>query len=113
MIVDFKTIGKRIKATRTQQRMTQADLAERTGFSNVYISYIEAGEKRASLDALLRIANELDLSLDSLVFDGTPGRPLGICHEFTELLADCDVDEREQILKTASAHKKMLRIEKR
>jgi len=38
-----------------------------------------------------------------------PARLPIIYREFAELLADCDSVEREQILKTASAYKKVLR----
>ena len=109
MTVDFKTIGKRINANRTQQHMTQAELAEKTGLSNVYISYIETGKKGVSLDALLKIIDVFDISLDSLVLNDLPVRLPKSYREFSELLADCDVYERELILKTATAFKKMMR----
>ena len=109
MDVDFKGIGKKIKAVRTQSQMTQAELAERTGMSDVYISYIETGTKRASLNAILKIVYVFKISLDSLVYDDLPARLPTIYREFAELLADCDSVEREQILKTASAYKKVLR----
>ena len=111
MTVDFKTIGKRIKANRTQQQMTQAKLAEETGMSDVYISRIETGKRSPSLGSVMKIALVLELSLDNLVFD-TPGRLPRIYRKFAELLADCDINEQELILKTASAYKKMLRAER-
>ena len=37
MTVDIEIIGKRIKASRKQQNMTQAELAEKSNLSNVYI----------------------------------------------------------------------------
>ena len=113
MTVDYMSIGKKIKASRALRHMTQAELAERVGFSDVYISYIENGKKRTSLDAILKIVNALGISLDSLVYDDLPERlPKGY-REFADLLADCDIYERDQILKTASAYKKMLRAERK
>jgi len=112
MTVDFKTIGKRIKVSRTQRDMTQAELSERVGVSNVYISNIETGVKGVSLEVLLKIAGALGVSLDSMVFGSTPIRLPKVYREFAELLADCDVDERELILKNASSYKKMLRVER-
>ena len=109
MSVNFKSIGRKIKAVRMQSKMTQAELAERTGMSDVYISYIETGTKRASLNAILKIVYVFKISLDSLVYDDLPARLPIIYREFAELLADCDSVEREQILKTASAYKKVLR----
>lgn len=113
MIVDFKTIGKRIRAYRTQRNMTQADLAERLGLSNVYISYIETGVKGISLEVLLKIADEFDVSMDSLVLAKTTARIPTAYNAFAELLDDCDLAEREEILNTASAYKKLRRAENR
>jgi transcriptional regulator with XRE-family HTH domain len=112
MTVDFKSIGRKVKASRTNHHMTQAELAEKTGMSDVYISRIETGVRSPSLGSLIKIALALDMSLDSLVFgDFTARLPRGY-HEFANLLADCDIEEREQILKTASAYKKVMREEK-
>ena len=81
--------------------------------SDVYISRIETGVRSPSLGSLIKIAVVLDVSLDSLVLDDSPARlPRGY-REFADLLADCDIDERELILKTASAYKKVLREEKK
>ena len=61
MTVDFKSIGKRVKANRIQHRMTQAELAEKTGMSDIYISRIETGVKSPSLGSLLKIILVLDI----------------------------------------------------
>jgi transcriptional regulator with XRE-family HTH domain len=109
MNVNYENIGKKIRAYRIQRHMTQAELAEKTGLSDVYISYIENGVKRVSLNALLKIVYVFDISLDSLVYDDSPARlPKGY-REFAELFADCDIHEREQILKTALDFKEMIR----
>ena len=112
MTVDIEIIGKRIKAFRKQQNMTQAELAEKSNLSNVYISYIETGVKGVSLDALMKIANALDLSSVSLLLDDLPARPPKAFRQITALLIDCDIDELEQIQKIVSDYKKMLRMEK-
>ena len=109
MTVDFKSIWNSVKANRIQQRMTQAELAEKTGMSDVYISRIETGARSPSLTSLIKIVYILDISLDSLVLDDSATRlPVGY-REFWELLADCDMSERSKILKTASAYKKVVR----
>ena len=97
MTVDYKSIGERIKANRKQRQMTQAELAERTGMSDVYISRIETGVRSPSLGSLMKISLVLSLSLDSLVFEDTPSRLPRIYRDFAELLADCDIKERGKI----------------
>ena len=112
MTVDYKSIGRKIKANRIQRRMTQAELAEKTGMSDVYISYIENGIKRTSLDAILKIVYVLNISLDSLILEGSTMRLPKALSDFSELLTGCDIEECEWILKTASAYKKMLMTER-
>ena len=109
MYIDYKRIGKRVKANRKQQQMTQAELAEKVNVSDVYISRIETGARSPSLGSLLKIAIVLDVSLDSLVLDAPSAYPPKEYQSFAELLSDCDAIEREQILVNAYAFKKLLR----
>jgi len=112
MTADVKIIGKRIKALRTQQNMTQAELAERAGLSNVYISNIETGFKGVSLDALTKIAIAFDLSVVYLLLDELPVRYPKAHRKIAALLADCDIDELGMIEKMLSSYITMLRTEK-
>jgi transcriptional regulator with XRE-family HTH domain len=109
MNIDYKSIGKRVRSNRTHQRMTQAELAEKTGMSDVYISRIETGTRSPSLGSLLKIALILGISLDSLVLNAPITSLPKEFRKFSDLLADCDNFEREQIIKNARAFKKMLR----
>jgi transcriptional regulator with XRE-family HTH domain len=112
MTVDFEIIGKRIKAFRKQQNMTQADLADKSGLTNVYISYVETGKKGVSLEALMKIANALGLSSTSPLLDDLPARLPKAYRQIMELLVDCCIDELEQIRIFLSDYIKMLRTEK-
>ena len=67
MTVDYKCIGGRIKKFRRQNKLTQAKLAELTDMSDTYISRIESGVKKASLNSLVKIVNVLDITLDAIV----------------------------------------------
>lgn len=49
--------------------MTQEVLAEKTNLSTKYIGHLEQGYKNPSLEALVRIANALEISTDLLLFD--------------------------------------------
>ena len=46
MSLNFKLIGLRVKESRLQKRMSQAELAERTDLSVSFISHIETENKR-------------------------------------------------------------------
>jgi len=67
MIINLKPIGKRIKAIRKSKGITQAQLAEMTNMSNIFISRIETGAKNVSLTSLIKIAVALNVTIDELV----------------------------------------------
>jgi transcriptional regulator with XRE-family HTH domain len=85
-------LGARIRALRTERRLTQEELANRAAISQVYTSFIERGERIASLETLVRLTEILDVSLSELFLDvdretpkdlarlsaATAGQPLGI-----------------------------------
>ena len=67
MTINLKSIGKRVKKFRKTKRMTQAQLAEMTNLSDVFISRVETGDKNVSLTSLVKIAIALNVTLDDLV----------------------------------------------
>jgi len=69
-------IGERMKTLRKQAGWSQGELAERVGTDARQISRYENGRITPGLDVLARIAQALDVSLDHLVFDDIPRRPL-------------------------------------
>ena len=66
--IDYVLIGKRVKETRAQMKVSQATLAEMTGLSVTYISHIETAYKKASLTSLVSIANAAGISIDELLY---------------------------------------------
>ena len=67
--MDYESLGMRIRRARKAAGMTQADLAEKLGISTSFLGHIERGTRKASLDTLVKMANELGVSLDSLAAD--------------------------------------------
>ena len=67
-MLDYKKIGERVKKARRIEGITQAKLAELADISNTYISRIERGVKKASLESLAKISRILHVSIDVLVF---------------------------------------------
>ena len=59
--MDWKEIGIKIKAEREKKNLTQAQLAEKIGVSNVFISQLESGAKRASADNLAKLSKTLNI----------------------------------------------------
>ena len=56
-----------LRERRRQMNLTQKDLAQRIGTSYKYISRLENGKKFPSLEMLICIAGELEVSLDYII----------------------------------------------
>jgi len=59
-------LGQRLRALRTQRRLSQERLGERSGLSGKFIGEVERGEKSISLDSLYRVAVALKVPLRDL-----------------------------------------------
>ena|SRR5271163_604588 len=68
--------GDRIREIREAKRLTQDQLAEKTGISKGFLSDVENGKRNVSSEYLLRIANALNASVDYLL-RGTTDSPAG------------------------------------
>ena len=65
--LDYKAIGKRIKAKRLELGYTQEKLAEKADISTSHLGEIERGTSICSIAVLVSIAEVLNLNLDRLV----------------------------------------------
>jgi transcriptional regulator with XRE-family HTH domain len=68
-------VGSRLKRIRTQRGVTLAALAEATGISKSTLSRLESGQRRASLELLLPLAQAHRVPLDELVGAPEVGDP--------------------------------------
>lgn len=64
-----KILGEHIRTHRRNRQWSQEKLAEKSDLHHNYIGDIERGEENVSVDALMRIANALKVSLGDLVKD--------------------------------------------
>lgn len=67
MAVDYKVLGKRIKAQRIAKGTTQEHFAEHLDVSVGYVSQIERGITRISLDRLATISDYLECEMSYLL----------------------------------------------
>lgn len=68
-------LGARLRAIRKQQRYTLADVGDKTGLSVSFLSDIERGRTRPSLDTLVKLATCYRLTINDLL-DGVDGDAL-------------------------------------
>lgn len=65
--LNYADIGKRIAQRRMHAHIKQTTLAETVGISNNYLSSIERGKERPSLEILINICNALQVTPDYLL----------------------------------------------
>lgn len=91
-------VGKRIRAFRLAEGLSQEKLAEMSGCHPTYIGQLERGEKNATLETVEKISAALDISVSTL-FEKmeTPNQPKSIpllCYEF---LSSKSKEEQESL----------------
>lgn len=101
-------LADRIKQLRTEAGLSQAELAEKAGAGDArQISRYENGRITPSLDAIIHIAQALDVSIDYLVIDDMPRRPLHVADhglgDRLAALAELDDDDRNNLLSMLDA----------
>lgn len=67
MELDYTRLGQRIAKRRKDKGIRQNILAERMGISNNYLSGIECGKEHPSLEVLIKLCNELEVTPDYLL----------------------------------------------
>ena len=112
MVLDYQSIGNRIKIARIRKNMTQETLAEKAGFSVVHISNIENGHTKLSLEAIVNIANALAVSADDLLCDNLVRAFHVYNKEAQELFADCSTEESRVLVEGLQGMKSGIRKNK-
>lgn len=62
----YTQLGKNISRQRNKMKLTQQELADRTGISLNFMGKIEVAFSKPSLDTLIKIAEELKVSVSDL-----------------------------------------------
>lgn len=60
----LKHIGQMIQTMRRHRKLSQADLAEKSGMTREYVGLIERGAVNSSIEVLLKISTALGCQLD-------------------------------------------------
>ena len=63
-------LGKKVKALREQNNLTQAQFAEKTGVAKSTVAAYEANSRQPSYEVLIRIAQTFGMHTDSILLDG-------------------------------------------
>lgn len=111
-MIDYASIGYKVKQIRLRKGITQEQLAEAVGVGVTHISHLETGSGTVSLKVFLAIVNYLDCSADEILCkEIVTAKPL-VNHWLVDLVADCDQSEVKIIADTVAALKQTLRKNK-
>ena len=83
-MIDYKEIGNRIKKYRQKADLTQEKVSERVGITVVYLSKIENGHVRPTIDLLESICEVISCDLGSIFQDASPSS----CRYQNEIVLD-------------------------
>ncbi len=108
MNVDYKKIGNRIKLKRKEAGLTQEMLAERLDVSVGYISQLERGVTKISLDTLGAISSILNCDISYFVSHGAVDSADYLCDEFNDIFRELSQTQRLIVLDTIDVLKKHL-----
>ncbi len=97
MSIDYKLLGERIKQQRKVKGTTQENFAEYMNVSVGYISQIERGITKVSLERLVDISTYLNCNI-SLLIDGTNTNDENYLeNEFCELFQELTIAEKKTL----------------
>ena len=113
MKTDYVLIGERIKFWRQQRKLTQERLAEMVALTTGFISLIETGKKRASLETLLSLCHALNITLNDLLVGNQINQERDYNTEFSELTVKLNESEKRLVYEITKAVCKTILLNKR
>lgn len=99
--IDFKLIGRRVKEKREHRHITQQAMADELSISKYYISKIENGKVKVTLETLAEIANYLNTDIAELLKGSSPLSDNYCVSEYVEVYNKATPEQKNMILKIA------------
>lgn len=87
--MDYYAIGQRIRKYRKAKGLSQEQLAEIVDISTTHMSHIETGNTKLSLQVFADLAEALQVSVDSLLYDVNSNSKQQAYQEITDILDQC------------------------
>lgn len=98
MAIDYKMIGRQLQDKRKAKDMTQEVLAEKVGITVVYLSKVENGRVRPTLELLDALCDVLGMTLSSLLTGVQVQEDSYANERVVALLRSCSPDVKEAAL---------------
>ena len=101
--MDYNALGARIKNKRLEQKLTQEQLAEKVELSAVYIGQIERGERKMTIETLVKLANSLNSSIEELLKDSTSSNINARLNELVNIAKELDTSDIDKVIDVIKA----------
>ena len=93
---EFSNIGSRIRKERRSKGFSQSDLSKKLGISASYLNLLESGRRVITVPLLIKIGNELGLSLKDLTIESNKRLLSDVMEVLSnELFEDLDITNQE------------------
>lgn len=105
--MDYVLLGARVRRERLKRGLTQEQLAELSNITPSYIGIIERGDKKLSVETLVKLAVTLNVSTDYLLSDSLDNPADSRMTELQNIVKDIDPFDMNltvDIVKTIAAH---------
>lgn len=96
--IDYEMLGRRLKEERKRLQYTQEELAELIDVTPAFIGHIERADRSLSLETLVKLCNELDVTIDYLLTDTLYTKDDDVIAEIQVMLKDKTRREKAAIL---------------
>lgn len=96
--MDYMQLGSRLRQERLKHNLTQERLAEKIDVSHAYIGQIERGERSLTLETLIKLANQLEVTADELLLESLKMNDNHFIHKITKLLQERSLHEQQMAL---------------
>jgi len=89
MEINYREMGRRIAKRRKSLNLTQEDISEAIGLSNNHISNIENSHSIPSIETLMKVCEQLDITPDYVLLGITKDSNKGLVSQINEKLKLC------------------------
>ncbi len=103
MKINYNLVGRKIRHFRRIKNITQEELAFEINTSPAYISNIERGKKKPSLQKLFEIADILGVTINDLVYSSSENVVFLNSKELSELISLCTPDKQQLLINSISS----------
>ncbi|WP_424768326.1 helix-turn-helix domain-containing protein [Paenibacillus sp. sgz302251] len=96
--MDYTILGARIRQERQKHNLTQEKLAEKIDVSHAYIGQIEREERSLTLDTLVKISNQLAVTVDYLLSEAIEHQDKYYINKINQVMLNRSLEDQKLIL---------------